>query len=167
MAAGPFSAMTEFLSSVGFFTYLAYFLLLILLYYLFRHLIGKYAESGLERLQKKTSNVKKKLIYRIIGLIVAFICFVFLSFLGTFVAAIIVLVVGAIVLFILYVADTRMLSVILSVVVTVASYFMFASFADTAAAFITTVVFVLAIIIVLVAAVVKLAGVDVLSFFQK
>jgi hypothetical protein len=37
-----FSTMVEFLENVGFFTYLAFFLLLILLYYLFEHLLGKH-----------------------------------------------------------------------------------------------------------------------------
>jgi hypothetical protein len=164
---GAFSTMTEFLEGLGFFNYLAFFLLFILLDYLFRHLIGKHVESGLERLQKVMSNKKKALIYRIIGLIAAIICFLFLSFLGTLIAAIIVIIIGAIVLFLLYVADTRMLSLILSVLITVALFLLFASFAGEAAAFLTVILLSVAVIFFLVIMAMRLMGFDVLSFFQK
>jgi len=158
--------MVGFLDSLGAFTYLAYFLLLILLYYLFRHLLEKYAMKRIERLQDEYGRVKKLIVFRAFVLAAAVICFLLLSFIGLLTAVVVVAVVGAAVLFVLTIADARKLAAILSVAVTVLLYFLFASIAEVAA-LLAAIVFVLAVIVILIAAAMKLMNVDVFPSSQK
>lgn len=105
---GPFGSFVDFLNQYGVFTYLAYFLLLILLYYTFKYVLGKHAQ----RLQKAA--------YR------------------------------------------QALAAVLALIVTVLLYFLLASFAGTAAAYLAAAVFIIVALFLIVVLVARMAGVDIL-----
>jgi hypothetical protein len=109
--AGPFSDMLDFMSAAGIFNYMALLLALIVLYYLFLHLIGKHVKS--ERLKKGRR--------------------------------------------------PKMISAVLSVLVTAFLYVAFFSMAGGAAMLVIAVVFVIAVIFLLLTALAKIAGIDVLE----
>ena len=159
--------MVQVLDNLGFFTYLAYFLLLILLYYVFKHLVGKYAEKYLEEMQKGLSRTKKMTVFRVSLSVIVIICILFLSLTGRLGAATVVFVFALVVLFLLTVADTMMIAAILSAIFTILLYILFSSVAGGVAAFVTVLLLVIIVIFFLVVLVMKLIGVDVLSFFQK
>jgi heme A synthase len=75
--AGPFSTMTDFLSAVGFFDYLALLLLFIILYYVFMYLLRK----NVERL--KNDSYRKLISLVLSGLVVVGVYLLFLSSAGT------------------------------------------------------------------------------------
>ncbi|MFH0956912.1 MAG: hypothetical protein V1813_03545 [Candidatus Aenigmatarchaeota archaeon] len=107
--AGPFSDMLGFMSAAGVFNYLALFLALIVLYYLFLYLIGKHMKSAF---------LKKGV-------------------------------------------RPKVLSVILSMLVTALLYVAFFSVAGGAAMVVIAAIFVIAVVFILFVAIGKLAGIDV------
>ena len=109
--AGFFSDMLGFMSATGAFNYMALLLALIVLYYLFLHLIGKYVKS--ERLKKGRR--------------------------------------------------PKVLSAVLSVLVTAFLYVAFFSMAGGAAMLLIAAIFVIAVLFLLLVGAGKLAGIDVLE----
>ena len=105
--AGPFSAIVDFMSAAGIFNYLALFLALIVLYYLFLYLVGKHVKS--EFLKKGR---RPKVIAAVLSvLLTALLYMAFFSVAGSAAAAVVAIVFFIAVLFLILAAIGKLMGI--------------------------------------------------------
>lgn len=102
---GVFSSLVGFLNAYDFFTYLAYFLLLILFYYLFEHILKEHAK----RIKNETLRRALSVIFSIVVVILLFL--VTSPFAGDAAAFITVLILAIVVIFFLVVLVMKLIGV--------------------------------------------------------
>lgn len=105
--AGPFSAIVDFMSATGIWNYLALFLALIVLYYLFLYLIGKHVNSPFLK-----KGVRPKIIAALLSvLLTALLYIAFFSVAGSAAAAVVAVVFFIAVLFLILAAIGKLMGI--------------------------------------------------------